>query len=75
MLFSNEKKFTLDRPDNMRCSRKDKSAPKSVSETRHSGGGSVMVSAAFGYLWTTDKQLDVMEWPARSPDLTPIENL
>ena len=54
VLFSDEKKFTLDGPDGSRCSWKDKRAEKKVAETRHSGGGSLMVWAAFGYLGATE---------------------
>jgi len=128
-VFSDEKKFNLDGPDNMQYYWHDLRKEHQQYKTRQSGGGSVMVWGAFcrkgtsrlailegnqdsvkyvetlrGYLLPfardeyeedyifqqdnasihssrctkqqlLDMQVTLMDWPSKSPDLNPIENL
>lgn len=126
VVFSDEKKWNCDGPDGMRYQWEDTRAPVQPNLRRHSGGGSVMVWAAFSgasktalkflsgkvdstkYIatlrthlqpfmttatqifqqdnapchtsretkkWLQENRIEVMAWPAYSPDLNPIENL
>ncbi|POM64664.1 Transposase [Phytophthora palmivora] len=114
-VFSDEMKFNLDGPDCMQYYWHDLRREPEVYSTRQSGGGSVMVSAAFWasdgnqnserYIYTISEYLlpfidrvydrdnapihtsgatkeflkeenvDVMDRPAKLPDLNPIENM
>ena len=51
-LFSNEKKFNLDRPGGFQYYWADKSIPSETFSRRQGGGDSVMVWGAFGYKGT-----------------------
>ncbi|KAG6616663.1 Transposase [Phytophthora cinnamomi] len=79
-VFSDEKKFNLDGPDYMQHYWHDLRREPEIYSTRQSGGGSVMVWAAFCASRATkeflkEENVDVMDWPAQSPDLNPIENM
>jgi transposase len=127
IVFSDEKKFNLDGPDNNAFYYHDIRKRELLQDKRHSGGGSVMVWAAIGWrgkssvaflegtqdslkyqqtleeflcgariggnrwifmhdnapihasastrAWLADRHVRVLPWPARSPDLNPIENV
>lgn len=129
VIFSDEKKFTLDGPDGYQRYWHDKRNNETVSLHRNFKGGNLMVWAGFcyksktpicfitnkmngtGYIdlldnvlltyldefdepdvifqqdnapihtaglvldWFKEKNIDIMKWPALSPDLNPIENI
>lgn len=126
VVFSDEKKWNCDGPDGLRYQWEDKRSDVQPNVRRHSGGGSIMVWAAFcgtsksalkflsgkidsaKYIstlrthlqplidtsthifqqdnapchssrqtkeWLAANNIEVMPWPAYSPDLNPIENL
>lgn len=56
VIFSDEKKFNLDGPDGYSCYYHDLRKEEIILSRRHTGGGSVMVWAAVGYLQKTDLQ-------------------
>lgn len=128
-IFSDEKKFNLDGPDCLQFYWHDLRTEKQWFKTRQSGGGSIMIWAAFSrrgksqmailegnqnsemyvntirryllpfardlyeedYIFQQDNaaihssryteaelrglNIDIMDWPSKSPDLNPIENL
>ena len=129
IVFSDEKKFNLDGPDGNTHYYHDDRKAKLIYNTRHTGGGSVMIWAAIGWrgkseicflegkqnaaryqqtlhdtllpcggrigggnwifmqdnasihrahttrAWLEDHDVRVLPWPAKSPDLNPIENV
>ena len=129
VIFSDEKKFSLDGPDGLQYYWHDLRREEQVFSRRQAGGGSVMVSGAFsakgksrlavlhgkqnseayvrtlqehlvsfaqqqhprGFTfqqdnasihrsrytmsWFAERDVTVMNWPALSPDLNPIENV
>lgn len=129
VIFSDEKKFSLDGPDGNQAYSRDKRDDRRFKTRRHSGGGKIMVWAAFNVNGKTDlcfisetlnvqdyvsilennlvrfvsehglqrwifqhdgarvhaekvtkrflniKQVDILDWPAYSPDMNRIENL
>uniref|UniRef100_A0A1I7WR02 DDE_3 domain-containing protein n=1 Tax=Heterorhabditis bacteriophora TaxID=37862 RepID=A0A1I7WR02_HETBA len=86
-----EKKFNLDGPDGCHSYWRDlRKEPRHFS-TRNFGGGSVMVWGAFSRMGLMnsmdyqdvfqdnatihDNNVAITDWPSRSSDLNPIENL
>lgn len=56
VIFSDEKKFNLDGPDGYSYYYHDLRKEEKILSRRHTGGGSVMVWAAIGYMKKTDIQ-------------------
>lgn len=129
VIFSDEKKFSLDGPDGSQKYWHDKRKKNETYLKRNMGGGSLMVWAGFSYYgptpicflstrmnsekyaelldevllayfddknmhdaifqqdnapihvskymmqWFSDRDIEIFKWPAKSPDLNPIENL
>uniref|UniRef100_A0A1I7X3U4 DDE_3 domain-containing protein n=1 Tax=Heterorhabditis bacteriophora TaxID=37862 RepID=A0A1I7X3U4_HETBA len=71
--MDDEKKFNLDGPDGWHSYWRDlRKEPRHFS-TRNFGGGSVTVRRT--KTWLEDNDVATMDWPSRSPDLNPVENL
>ncbi|KAG3217115.1 hypothetical protein PC129_g12031 [Phytophthora cactorum] len=99
VVFSDEKKFNLDGPDDLQFYWHDLRFETQIHWRHQSGGGSVMVLGAFcadgihgrycifqqdnasihssraTKSFFEEENVTVMEWPAKSPDLNPIENM
>ncbi|KAJ8557035.1 hypothetical protein ON010_g8930 [Phytophthora cinnamomi] len=71
-VFSDEKKFNLDGPDCMQYYWHDLRRELEIYSTRQSGGGKCHGGTKE---FLKEENVDVMDWPAKSPDLNPIENM